>query len=67
MTHACELGFDFVGFTARRLGVTRQDVQQAVAVHAAAAGNYGHPKQERRHGREEPYQGRPREKRLVSA
>ena len=60
---------EVVDWTARRLGVTRQDVRQAVAIHAAAtaAGKNGHSKQERRHGRKEPHQGRPRQKRVVCA
>src|SRR5690606_6016990 len=69
MSDACDLRFDFVEFTARRLGMTRQALQTEVAIHAAAtaATTHGHAKQERRDVRQEPHQRRPRQKRLVCA
>lgn len=71
MTNACDLRIDFLGWTANRLGVSREVVQAVGKVDAAAAtarANYGHTKQEqRRHGSQESYQRRPRQKRLVFA
>ena len=69
MTHASDLRFDFIDWTARRLGLTRQDVQHAVSGFGAVAtvtGTYGDPKQERRHG-QEPREGSPRQERLACA
>jgi len=69
MTNACELRFDFVGWTASRLGVSRDEVETAVGKHAAttAATKHGHSKQERRDAWQEPHQRRTRQKRLVCA
>jgi hypothetical protein len=70
MTDACDLRFDFVGFTARRLGVSRQEIEATIPIpiHAAATAMiYGdHAKQERLDG-QEPYEGRARQRRLVCA
>ena len=68
MTDACDLRFDFVGLTARRLGVSRREVEAAGAILAATSATiYGdHPKQERLDG-QEPHEGRARQRRLVCA
>lgn len=71
MTNASDLRIDFLGWTAERLGVSREVVQAVGKVDAAAAtvrATYGHAKQEqRRHGNQESHQRRSRQKRLVFA